>query len=245
VSTLALVAVTATTALSAGIAVRYTLAARRLRRLRRDLSAARHRLTHDPLTGLPNRAALADHLTGRDTAVPITVGLLNLDGFAAINTSLGYRGGDELLVLYAARLAYAAHTEGGQAFRLAGDEFALVLPDHDAAERLLATLPTALDVHTGGHPVALTVHATVGLADAAPYTRLPLGVLLRRANTALQHAKRHHRGHTHRWTPQLAATPLPRHRGGTHRWTPQLAATPLPRHRGRTHPIPPICGGTP
>jgi diguanylate cyclase (GGDEF)-like protein len=227
-TTFALIAVTATTALSAGIAAGYTLAARRLRRLRRDLSAARHRLTHDPLTGLTNRAALAAYLAGRDTAVPVTVGLVNLDGFAAINASLGYRGSDELLVLYAARLAYAAHTEGGQAFRLAGDEFALVLPTHDtaAAERLLATLPTALDVHTGGHPVAVTVHATVGLADAAPYTRLPLGVLLHRANTALQHAKRHHRGHTHRWTPQLAATPLP-------------------RHRGRTRPIPPICGGTP
>jgi diguanylate cyclase (GGDEF)-like protein len=210
-------ALTATAAILAGAVVGYAIAMSRLRRLRRSLRRAEHHLTHDPLTGLGNRSALHQHVADRNPAGPVVFALLNLDDFAAINEQVGYRGGDELLVLLAGGLRHRAQTCGGAAFRLGRDEFAFVLPEQSGtaetlAAQLLAVVTEPVDLLAGPSPVTVAVRASVGLVTAARSRGLSVPVLLRRADRALQHAKRHHRGHACVWTPELAAAPMPRRR---------------------------------
>jgi diguanylate cyclase (GGDEF)-like protein len=89
----------------------------------------RHQATHDPLTGLPNRAAvfgrLADALqAGPDTSVGLMY--LDLDGFKGINDRHGHEAGDELLVTVARRIGELAAARGAVAGRIGGDEFVVV-----------------------------------------------------------------------------------------------------------------------
>ncbi|CAA7611885.1 conserved hypothetical protein [Candidatus Terasakiella magnetica] len=87
---------------------------------------------HDPLTDLPNRALLTDRLgqavgMARAAGLHVAVLTVDLDGFTTINDSLGHDVGNTLLRETARRLAQAV-AAGGTAARLAGDEFAVLLP---------------------------------------------------------------------------------------------------------------------
>jgi PAS domain S-box-containing protein/diguanylate cyclase (GGDEF)-like protein len=87
---------------------------------------------HDPLTDLPNRSLYCDRL-GQAVAMARAAGLnvgvvtIDLDGFTTINDSMGHDTGNALLRETARRLAQAVGSNGTAA-RLAGDEFAVVLP---------------------------------------------------------------------------------------------------------------------
>jgi len=139
------------------------------RRLQEQL---RERATHDPLTGLPNRAALTDRLDelARQRS-PFTILLIDLDEFKPVNDTYGHQAGDEVLRLIAARLAHTTRTLAGPAstvFRFGGDEFVLVLPDIDAdARRTVAARvreAIAVPVSVGVH--LITVRATIGVASS-------------------------------------------------------------------------------
>jgi diguanylate cyclase (GGDEF)-like protein len=89
----------------------------------------RHAATHDPLTALPNRAAVLDRLAGalaggRGTSAALCY--LDLDGFKAINDRHGHEAGDELLVTVARRIGETARAHGTIAGRIGGDEFVVV-----------------------------------------------------------------------------------------------------------------------
>ncbi len=120
-----------------------------------------HQATHDALTGLYNRAAVVEHLDTRVTDDStsalggMAVLLLDLDGFKAVNDSLGHDAGDELLRQVAARLTLALRDSDFLA-RLGGDEFLVVIPqvsgDENAArvaEKLIAVIdkPYVLGEH--------------------------------------------------------------------------------------------------
>lgn len=86
---------------------------------------------HDPLTGLPNRAALEKYLPRaqqRSQSLGSCLALLylDLDGFKPINDEFGHAGGDQLLREVAARLRSCLR-EGDLVARLGGDEFLMVL----------------------------------------------------------------------------------------------------------------------
>ena len=86
----------------------------------------RHQATHDPLTGLPNRAAVLGRLgTALAAGSGTRVGLcyLDLDGFKGINDRHGHGAGDELLVTVAGRIGEVARARGALAGRIGGDEF--------------------------------------------------------------------------------------------------------------------------
>jgi diguanylate cyclase (GGDEF)-like protein/PAS domain S-box-containing protein len=134
-------------------------------------NAVRYRSLHDPLTGLPNRDALLDRLrrslrrAGRGRW-RLGVLFIDLDGFKAVNDTLGHQAGDDLLRAVAARLSEAVRP-GDVVARLAGDEFA-VLCERIATpgelrrigERVIASALTApIEL---GRPVS--VSGSVGLA---------------------------------------------------------------------------------
>src|SRR5437773_8603410 len=93
---------------------------------------------HDALTGLPNRELLAIRLEHalRCTAAggaPAALLFLDLDRFKEINDTFGHRYGDVVLQQIGKRLAAELPSSATLA-RLAGDEFAVLLPDANAAE---------------------------------------------------------------------------------------------------------------
>lgn len=88
---------------------------------------------HDPLTGLPNRRALDQHLAmamarSRRNGTVVALGLLDLDDFKAVNDRFGHSAGDRLLIDLVARLE-ARLRENDFLVRLGGDEFIIVVED--------------------------------------------------------------------------------------------------------------------
>jgi diguanylate cyclase (GGDEF)-like protein len=171
----------------------------------RDLrDRLRHLEMHDPVTRLPNRTlfferlatALSDTATGR-------VGLcyLDLDGFKAVNDTLGHRVGDQLLDAVAQRLIQCAES-GGQrhlAARLGGDEFALLVDGSTGTEQLTALAESALSAlqrpfDLGGQ--RLTLSASIGVVEREARGTGPTE-LMQAADTTLYWAKADGRA---RWT---------------------------------------------
>jgi diguanylate cyclase (GGDEF)-like protein len=125
---------------------------------------------HDTLTGLPNRALLWQGLeAAQRSGSPYAVLLIDLDGFKAVNDTLGHQTGDELLQEVARRLRQVGGT-GATVARLGGDEFAVLLPPEcpSDAETVVAAVRDCF-----AHPFALSVgpieaRGTVGFAVGAP-----------------------------------------------------------------------------
>jgi diguanylate cyclase (GGDEF)-like protein len=92
----------------------------------------------DPLTGLPNRRAFDTDLNREKSRARrhhhvLSVAVLDLDGLKATNDAHGHDAGDELLRTVALLLRSALRHED-VAYRIGGDEFAVLLPDIDVAD---------------------------------------------------------------------------------------------------------------
>jgi diguanylate cyclase (GGDEF)-like protein/PAS domain S-box-containing protein len=176
------------------------------KRLERELS---RQAVHDSLTGLPNRALLADRLNQalagaarRDA--PVSVLFLDLDQFKTINDANGHLVGDELLIEVAARLGTAIRPSDTLA-RFGGDEFVVVCEDADVdeaqhvADRLAAALKHPIKV--GGS--LQYVSASIGIAVSPPLEADP-NALLRYADTAMYEAKARGRARSRVFDASLA-----------------------------------------
>ncbi|WP_091439207.1 putative bifunctional diguanylate cyclase/phosphodiesterase [Geodermatophilus poikilotrophus] len=125
-----------------------------------------HQARHDPLTGLPDRTLLAEHVAERfrPGAGGLAVISLDLDDLTVVNESLGHAAGDELLVEVVTRLR-ATVRPGDLVARSGGDGFVVIGEDLDEgaavtlAERIGAAL--AQSVRLGG--VDVRPHASVGV----------------------------------------------------------------------------------
>ncbi|WP_433085307.1 diguanylate cyclase [Dactylosporangium sp. CA-052675] len=140
--------------------------------LREQAAGLREQALHDPLTGLGNRHLLHEH--ARSTVhpgVPASVLVLDLDGFKAVNDTLGHAAGDELLRVMAARLR-AEVRDHDLVTRLGGDELLRVMAarlraevrDHDLVTRLggdeFLVLLHDTDAHRA-HEVAARLRASL------------------------------------------------------------------------------------
>ncbi|MET0728294.1 MAG: diguanylate cyclase [Acidimicrobiales bacterium] len=152
----------------------------------------RHLAGHDALTGAENRTEFRDALA-RALAIgerSLAVAFCDLDGFKAVNDSLGHLSGDQVLVEVADRLRSSLRV-GDSLARMGGDEFTVLfrnVPDASAARHLTERLSAALaePFHVAGLDVLVGI--SVGVALAEPDVSADL--LLRRADEALYRVKR-------------------------------------------------------
>ncbi len=151
---------------------------------------------HDPLTGLANRAALAQKIEEaaarqRRRDEPFTVLLLDLDRFKEVNDTLGHPAGDTLLTEVAMRLKSLLR-ETDVLARLGGDEFAIIQAgERDQrgaaralAERILELLGTPFAIDGG----EINIGTSIGIA-LAPEHGTGSGELLKMADLALYRTK--------------------------------------------------------
>lgn len=148
----------------------------------------------DPLTGVYSRRYGLHqlHVLVRDQQLPFCLGLLDLDGFKAINDAYGHPTGDQVL----ATLASVMQThlrQDDDVVRMGGDEFMLILPATElggarlVAERLLAVMADTrlVPAAASGH---VTITASIGLVQAQEGMSAPR--LIERADACLYEAKR-------------------------------------------------------
>lgn len=98
-----------------------------------QIECAEKRATTDPLTGVPNRGALDQHINARHglgCGVPTVLAMLDVDHFKKFNDDFGHLAGDEVLRVVAEML-HARLNDHGIVARFGGEEFAVVLDDCD------------------------------------------------------------------------------------------------------------------
>ncbi len=164
------------------------------RAIGRTLRARTNEAGTDPLTGLGSRRTFDATLDARlsRSGKVTTLALLDLDEFKGINDRLGHSYGDRVLVALADALheVLREHADGDAAFRIGGDEFAVVLGcDTSTAVEILDDVRS---MFTQSSPGA-TVSVGVASVDVGTFSRTEL---LERADAALYEAKRRGRRQT-------------------------------------------------
>lgn len=133
----------------------------------RSQSAAnlQHRATHDPLTGLANRARLVDELTeALNNREDLALIFCDIDGFKGINDSQGHEAGDLVLKFVAEQLASAVRPSDLIA-RFGGDEFCvLVRAESQTAREVAAKVERSLDSTVVVNDTSLRIGGSVGIA---------------------------------------------------------------------------------
>lgn len=172
----------------------------------------RHQARHDPLTGLPNRAAFNHQLTqaishAQASGSCMAVIFLDLDRFKTINDTLGHAIGDKLLIQVTQRFRQELR-EPDKLARWSGDEFAVLLPDMKSpeaaaliAKRLSNALKSSFSIE--GHKLYVT--SSMGIA-AYPEDGEDVTVLLQNAGAAMHAAKAYGRNTHSFYTTTLNAS---------------------------------------
>lgn len=149
----------------------------------------------DPLTGLNNRRRLAEKIRealapGSHAKEPLSLLVLDLDGFKSLNDERGHDEGDRALI-EAAESIKRCLRESDTLARFGGDEFVAVLPNTTraqakvVAERVLSSLPAALN-----SAISTPLTCSIGVATAEDLTATSEAELFRGADQALLAAKR-------------------------------------------------------
>ncbi|NYI08240.1 putative bifunctional diguanylate cyclase/phosphodiesterase [Allostreptomyces psammosilenae] len=179
----------------------------------------RHQAQHDPLTGLPNRALFFERLEAATSGQDARVGVcyLDLDGFKAVNDTLGHHMGDDLLAHVADRLADRIGAADRLIARMGGDEFVVLVERSTGlaqvtaiAEEVLRALDAPFEI--GGQRVS--VSASIGVVEQAAAQTTP-AELMTAADASLYWAKHEGKGRWRCWEPDRAAREVTRQRLAT------------------------------
>lgn len=184
--------------------------------VRTNLDTVQMLAMYDPVTSLPNRTSFCRQverlLAERPPGGRAALFFIDLDGFKAVNDTLGHAAGDLLLSRVAGRLREVVMIEVGAGTgdavvgRLAGDEFTLFFPQipatetaHRVARAVQYALGERFDI--GGQQVELG--ASIGAAFYPDHGDT-LHALLRSADVAMYHAKENGRGRVEFFNEELA-----------------------------------------
>lgn len=172
-----------------------------------DRALLLHQATHDVLTGLPNRRQFSDKL-GKVLPVRAKAGLalmqIDLDDFKPVNDTLGHGAGDIVLKLAAERIRKTLGKDE-TAYRLAGDEFAVIQiarEQPDEAERLAESLIAEFRKPFTVDGIAVFVGASIGVA-IAPRDGNESEQLMKAADVALYAAKKDGRRRARTFNPSM------------------------------------------
>jgi diguanylate cyclase len=181
-------------------------------RLATELDEHAHDVTHDPLTGLSNRAAfeqavdsaLTNVAASLATTTPQAAALLVVDinRFKEVNTSFGHEVGDAVIAEVGSRLVRHLGVDQ-HAARTGGDEFSVLLSsvvDLDDASRQAARLLHVLTRPVDTGEALLHIDAAMGLA-VAPFHANTRSLLIRRADVAMDIAKERPESALSVWEP--------------------------------------------
>lgn len=171
------------------------------------------RATHDPLTGLPNRALMLDRLEQelarcRRQGTWLALLFCDLDRFKIVNDSLGHLAGDLLLMEIAGRLTRTVRAVDTVA-RIGGDEFVVIaggLAGPQEAIRVAEHLSTAVEPPVDLEGEQAHVSVSIGIVTTSPAEAAikdPL-TLLRDADAAMFVAKERGRGRWELYADDLA-----------------------------------------
>ena len=176
----------------------------------KEHEAELRRVAHyDALTGIPNRALLADRMkqaiaqTSREKNM-MAVCYLDLDGFKPINDTMGHDAGDQVLVEVADRIGNTIRG-GDTVARLGGDEFVVLLLGLEQGEECMTTLERLLAEIA--QPIVVknkssTVSASIGVS-IYPLDDEDSDTLLRHADQAMYLAKQSGKNRFHIYDPAL------------------------------------------
>ncbi|MEO8005695.1 MAG: diguanylate cyclase [Betaproteobacteria bacterium] len=171
-----------------------------LRRFATELAVSNRRLQQaaltDSLTGLPNRRHLMERIEqewaiASRTERPLSVMMIDIDGFKQVNDVHGHEAGDQVLTKVAALLRQTARVEDVVG-RLGGDEFVVICPAANAtmgvrlAERLRQAVAQCT-LHIGD--ISRQISISIGVSQRDP-AMASVDELLQRADAALYRAKR-------------------------------------------------------
>ncbi|WP_323880647.1 putative bifunctional diguanylate cyclase/phosphodiesterase [Aeromonas caviae] len=155
---------------------------------------------HDPLTQLPNRALLMNHLHHAMTryrryqTAGFTLIFVDVDHFKQVNDALGHSAGDQLLQELGSRLQGCIR-QNDMVARLGGDEFVIYLDNSQREEDISPVLNRLIG--RIGHPFRLqgnelTITVSLGVASVTEQTA-DVSELLHQADLAMYQAKRNGR----------------------------------------------------
>ncbi|AHH17300.1 hypothetical protein NONO_c25050 [Nocardia nova SH22a] len=154
-----------------------------------------YQATHDPLTGLANRSLVLSRLAtalGVDEQSPVSnVLFIDLDGFKAINDTLGHAIGDTVLQIVAQRLQRSLRADDVVG-RIGGDEFLVLLSGHTRAgdlDTLITRLRRSMaePIIARGHRIH--VEASIGVTALHPGDARSPEAVLHDADLAMYRAK--------------------------------------------------------
>ena len=171
------------------------------RSVHRELKAMRLALT-DPLTGLGNHRHFHERLQhdlvdSEAHGRPLSVCLLDIDNFKEVNDRFGHPVGDRVLAQVAGRLR-----QDGEAFRIGGDEFALLLSGYDEKEAVTVAHGVLARIAALELDADVLVHVSAGVATY-PQAGVERTDLVRVADKALYLAKEHGKGRVKVYRPDI------------------------------------------
>jgi diguanylate cyclase (GGDEF)-like protein len=167
----------------------------RILRDRYNLERVNQDMLTDPLTKLPSRHSLLEHLRtewerGLRTQEPISFLLLDLDGFKPFNKAHGYLTGNAALIKVGAALQAAVNGPGTMVSRFGGNEFGVLLPgtSRGDAQRTADDMRTAVAGLGLESPTSVRGHltASVGAHTLRPSVNASLFELVDRASINLK-----------------------------------------------------------